>query len=152
MKNSISRFEWLQEYRQLDHDLKYLKWNLRKTKAELERWVGGDLSNVSIGKNSNAAHIEENIERIENEINWREETMKELLILIDSFDGIENKILVKKYIEGETLEEIAFDTDMPYALSYIQKKHAELKRRIEWLDDWDETKYKTQVLGSEQLR
>lgn len=152
MKDGISRFDWLKEYRQLDRDLKYLQWDLSKSKAELQRWSIGDLSKLSIGKNSNAAHIEDNIQRIKCEIDWREDTKRELLRLINSFEGVENKILVKKYVDGETLEEMAFDDDMPYALSYIQKKHAELKRRIDWFDDWDEEKYETQVLGKEQLR
>lgn len=72
--------------------------------------------------------------------------------LVSSFNGIEEQILRKKYIDGQTLEEIADAEDVHYALSYIRKKHAELHRQLDFLDRWDEMKYYDQVVGKQQLR
>ncbi|WP_459127521.1 hypothetical protein [Latilactobacillus curvatus] len=146
------RFEWLQEYEQLDHDIKYLKWSLLKTKAELERRTSGDLSGDHLVKGSKGAKVEESIERLESELEWRTQAKQDLKDLVSTFDGIEEQILRKKYIDGQTLEEIADADDVHYTLSYIRKKHAELHRRLDFLDSWDEDKYYNQVVGHEQLR
>ncbi|MCL5457606.1 hypothetical protein AB0Y04_02630 [Loigolactobacillus coryniformis] len=150
--SNLSRFQWLQEYSQLEHDIKFLEWNIRKSEHEYQRWAGGDLTNVRIVKESKAAHLEEDIDSLQRELEWRRQALSDLLELIDSFDGIEEQILRKKYIEGESLEQIASDNDVHYALSYIQKKHSELHRRLNWLDNWDEKKYDNQVMSDEQLR
>ncbi|WPC20872.1 hypothetical protein N6G96_06065 [Pediococcus inopinatus] len=153
MDKGNSRFEWLKEYQQLDRDIKYLKWNIAKTAAESSRWTTGDLANMHVGgKDSRPAKLEKEYNRLQEELEWREKTEKDLLNLINSFDGVENKILMKKYVNGETLEEMTYDDDMPYALSYIQKRHAELRRRLTWLDEWDENKYEDQIIGHMQLR
>lgn len=147
-----NHFEWLKEYVQLDHDIKFLKWNLLKTKNELIRRTSGDLSNDHLVKGSKGAKVEEAIEHLEAEIHWRIEAESDLRELVGSFNGIEEQILRKKYIDGKTLEEIAADDDVHYTLSYIRKKHAELHRRLDFLDRWDEVKYYNQVVGNEQLR
>ena len=139
---SVSHYDWLKEYQEMDHDCKYLEWSIQKSENEYKRWqIGGDLSNIKLSPESHAAHLEDDIKQMKSELEWRRDAMAELLRLVKSFEGIDEVILRKKYIEGMTLEEIADDQDVHYALSYIRKKHAELRRRIEWLDRWDETKY-----------
>ena len=101
------RFQWLKDYQELDEQILYLKWNLNKSKLELNRWVNGDLADVRIEKNSRSASLEENIQKIENEIDLLEEQRKEMLAIINSFKGIDNDIIRKKYIEGCSLELIA---------------------------------------------
>ncbi|OZS36919.1 hypothetical protein CG820_08320, partial [Enterococcus faecium] len=71
------RFQWLKDYQELDEQILYLKWNLNKSKLELNRWVNGDLADVRIEKNSRSASLEENIQKIENEIDLLEEQRKE---------------------------------------------------------------------------
>ncbi|WEU69669.1 HTH transcription regulator [Latilactobacillus phage TMW 1.1381 P1] len=149
---NVKRFEWLQEYEQLDHDIKYLKWNLLKTQAELSRRVSGDLSNDHLVKGSKGARVEEEIARLEQELQWRVQAQHDLRELVSSFNGIEEQILRKKYIDGQTLEEIAEDNEVHYTLSYIRKKHAELHRRLDFLDKWDADKYELQVVVGDQLR
>lgn len=104
------RFQWLRDYQDLEEQLLYLKWNLNKSKLELIRWTTGDLSKVRIEKNSRSSLLEENITQIENEIELLEEQQKEMLVIIQSFKGVENEIVRMKYIEGLTLEEIVEET------------------------------------------
>lgn len=137
---SNKRFEWLRDYEQLNHDIKYLKWNLLKTHAELERRISGDLRNDHLVKGSKGARVEEEIVRLENELQWRVQTQEELKQLVSSFNGIEEQILRKKYIDGQTLEEIAEDDEVHYTLSYIRKKHAELHKKLDFIDEWEARK------------
>lgn len=101
------RFQWLKDYQELDEQILYLKWNLNKSKLELNRWVNGDLADVRIEKNSRSASLEENIKKIENELRLLNDQKEEMLLLIDSFSGIDNQIIKMKYIDGMKLEDIA---------------------------------------------
>lgn len=78
---------------------------------------------------------EENITQIENEIELLEEQQKEMLVIIQSFKGVENEIVRMKYIEGLTLEEIVEETG--YSDSYIRKKHAEIRSKLQFIDDYE---------------
>ena len=76
------RFQWLKDYQELDEQILYLKWNLNKSKLELNRWVNGDLADVRIEKNSRTSSLEENIQKIENELELLIEQKEEMLLLI----------------------------------------------------------------------
>ncbi|AMY05241.1 sigma-70 family RNA polymerase sigma factor [Staphylococcus condimenti] len=65
--------------------------------------------------------------RIE-EIEYRQ---KRILNVINKFSGLEHKILKYKYIDGYTLQSVAEKTG--YSEQYIRNKHAELKKRIEFV-------------------
>ncbi|MEB9423580.1 DUF1492 domain-containing protein [Bacillus thuringiensis] len=123
-------FDWLKDYQKLEEDIDYLDYNLDKTKAELKRWVSGDLREVRLTAESEGAKVEERIEAIEYELAHKMNAMCDLLKLISKFKGLENKLLKMKYVDGMTLEEIA--EDMNYSSSYIYKKHAEIIRRIKF--------------------
>ena len=51
---------------------------------------------------------------------------RKILDMISKFDTLENKIIIGKYIEGKTLEEIA--EQHQYSTQYIYNKHAQLKK------------------------
>ncbi|MCC2381175.1 DUF1492 domain-containing protein, partial [Bacillus wiedmannii] len=106
---------------------------LDKTKAELKRWVSGDLREVRLTAESEGAKVEERIEAIEYELANEINDMYKLKNLISKFRGLDNRILKMKYVEGMTLEEIA--EDMNYSSSYIYKKHAEIIRRIKFAEE-----------------
>ncbi|MCD5001194.1 sigma-70 family RNA polymerase sigma factor [Enterococcus saccharolyticus] len=129
------RFQWLKDYQDLDNQIVYLKWNLNKSKLELNRWIYGDLSGVRLEKNSRASSLEENIVKIEQEIELMQEQQTEMLAIIESFKGIENDIVRMKYIEGLKLEEIA--EEIGYSASYTRKKHAEIRSKLDFLDDYE---------------
>ncbi|TKI22570.1 sigma-70 family RNA polymerase sigma factor [Bacillus cereus] len=126
-------FDWLKDYQKLEEDIEYLDYNLDKTKAELKRWVSGDLREVRLTAESEGAKVEERIGAIEYELAHKMNAMHDLLKLISKFKGLENKLLKMKYVDGMTLEEIA--EDMNYSSSYIYKKHAEIIRRIKFAEE-----------------
>lgn len=126
-------FDWLKDYQKLEEDIEYLDYNLDKTKAELKRWVSGDLREVRLTAESEGAKVEERIEAIEYELAHKMNVMHDLLELISKFKGLENKVLKMKYVDGMTLEEIA--EDMNYSSSYIYKKHAEIIKRLKFAEE-----------------
>jgi hypothetical protein len=133
-----SRYEWLNDYLQLKQDISYLKWNINKTGIEASRWTNGDLANMHVmGKNSRPAKLSAELDRLHAELKWREQAAKDLKELVDCFDGIEEQILRKKYIEGQTLEDIA--EELNYSTSYVRQKHAELHRRLDFIDKFADT-------------
>lgn len=132
-----SKYEWLNEYLQLQQDIAYLKWNINKTGVELDRWDSGDLANMRVsGEKSRPAQIDKELKRLHSELAWREQAANDLKELVDCFQGVEEQILRKKYIDGETLEDIA--EELNYSVSYIRQKHAELHRRLDWIDKYSE--------------
>ncbi|PEF99666.1 DUF1492 domain-containing protein [Bacillus toyonensis] len=126
-------FNWLKDYQKLEERIVYLDYNLDKTKAELKRWVSGDLREVRLTAESEGAQVEERIEAIEYELANEMNDMYKLKNLISKFRGLDNRILKMKYVDGMTLEEIA--EDMNYSSSYIYKKHAEIIRRIKFAEE-----------------
>ncbi|EJR09743.1 hypothetical protein II5_00452 [Bacillus cereus MSX-A1] len=126
-------FDWLKDYQKLEERIAYLDYNLDKAKAELKRWVSGDLREVRLTAESEGAKVEERIEAIEYELANEMNAMHDLLKLISKFKGLDNQILVKKYIYGMTLEQIA--CDLNYSPNYIKRKHAEVRKIIKFVDD-----------------
>ncbi|EOS8267624.1 hypothetical protein OCD85_02730 [Bacillus pacificus] len=125
-------FNWLRDYQKLEEDIAYLEYNLDKTKAELRRWVSGDLREVRLTAESEGAKVENRIEAIEYELAHKMNDMYKLKKLISKFRGLENQILKLKYVDGMTLEEIAEAVN--YSSSHIKKKHAELVRLINFVE------------------
>ncbi|MFA2810184.1 hypothetical protein [Bacillus mycoides] len=126
-------FDWLKDYQKLEERIAYLDYNLDKTKAELKRWISGDLREVRLTAESEGSKVEERIEEIEYELANEINAMYDLMELINKFKGLDNQILVKKYIYGMTLEQIAWDLN--YSPNYIKRKHAEVRKIIKFVDD-----------------
>jgi len=76
--------------------------------------------------------IREELEELNERIERIERQKNKVLELIDRFEGIEHKILRKKYIDDMTLQEIAYD--LGYSEQYIRKKHAECIKRIDFIN------------------
>ncbi len=123
-------FDWLKDYQKLEEDIAYLDYNLDKTKAELKRWVSGDLREVRLTTESEGAKVEERIEAIEYELAHKMNDMYKLKKLIRTFKGLENKIAYYKYVEGMTLEKIA--EELNYSTQYIYNKHAAMREKVEY--------------------
>lgn len=136
-----SRFEWLQDYLELDDEIRYLEWKVRKSGAEVDRWSVGDLSKLhASGSGSRAAHVGEELPELEAKLTECKAEQYDLLKLIDSFSGYENQILKMKYVQGMSLEEIA--DKLGYSYETIRAKHAELHRRLNWIDELEEQRRK----------
>ncbi|OTW84299.1 hypothetical protein BK702_22405 [Bacillus thuringiensis serovar cameroun] len=125
-------FDWLKDYQKLEEDIEYLDYNLDKTKAELKRWVNGDLREIRLTAESEGAKVEGRIEAIEYELAHKINDMYKLKKLISKFRGLDNQILKMKYVDGMTLEQIA--EEISYSSSHIKKKHAEIIRLIKFVE------------------
>ena len=123
-------FNWLKVYQKEEQDIAYLDYNLDKTKAELKRWVSGDLREVRLTAESEGAKVEERIEAIEYELAHKMNDMHKLKKLIHTFKGLEHKIAYLKYVEGMTLEKIA--EELNYSSQYIYNKHAAMREKVEY--------------------
>ncbi len=126
-------FDWLKDYQKLEERIAYLDYNLDKTKAELKRWISGDLRDVRLTAESEGAKVEERIEAIEYELAHKMNAMHDLLELISKFKGLDNQIIKLKYVHGMTLEQVAMDLN--YSPNYIKRKHAELRKIIKFVDE-----------------
>lgn len=127
----------MQDYLELDDEIRYLEWKIRKSSAEVDRWSVGDLSDLHVsGSDSRAAHVGEELPELHAKLTECKAEQYDLLKLIDSFSGYENQILKMKYVQGKSLEEIA--TDLGYSYETVRAKHAELHRRLDWIDEWED--------------
>lgn len=133
-----SRYEWLQEYLDLEERCRYLRWQIRKVKREEQRWEDGDLSHIRLNKRSRGSHVLDQLPPLQAELDDCENDRQELLALVDSFHGYEHEFLKLHYIEGMTLDEIADDPDFPYGIDWIRHKSAELHRMLDFLDQWED--------------
>ena len=130
----VIRYQWLQEYQKLEEEIEVLKWKIRKSEVELERWCDPrDLGKVKITNESNASHLEENIKRDKAFLGEKELAMESLMIMIDRFKGLDNQLLRMKYIDGMSLREIS--EELNYSYSYIMTKHASMVKTIKFVED-----------------
>ena len=130
----MSKFHWLKDYQQLEYEIAYLEQNLDRTKRELKRWVDGDLSKVKLTSESHGAKVEEIIVRIETELAYKRSDLNDIKKLVSTFEGLENKILVGKYIEGKTLEEVS--EELGYSAQYIYNKHAQIRKMVSFAESY----------------
>lgn len=121
-------YEWLRDYQRIEDEIAYLEFNLEQSEKELKRWVSGDLAGVKLTAESDGAKLEERIERIKHELNIKETERTNFIKLVSKFKGLDHQILLLKYVDGKTLEEIA--EELNYSSSYIYKKHAEIAKMI----------------------
>ena len=140
-------FQWLKDYQELEEQILYLKWNLNKSKLELQRWVCGDLADVRLEKNSRASSLEEIIAKIEQEIELLEEQRTEMLAIINSFKGIDNEIIKKKYIDGCSLDVIA--DEIGYSISYARKRYTEINKTLAYIDNYKNSKQRKNYFNEE---
>lgn len=123
-------FEWLKDYQELKSKVEHLDYRLEREKRELGRWIYGDLQDIKLKEDSIASGLEERIADLEYELAHKMNDLYDAEKLIETFQGLENKILYKKYVEGKTLIEIASELD--YAPGYIYNKHAQLMKIIKF--------------------
>lgn len=132
---TFGKFEVLQGYLDIKDNILSLQWNLRKSEHELDRWLTGDLSRIAVAEGSKQAKLEEHITEIKTELAVQKQEAQEAEALLKAFDGIDSAIVYGKYVEGKTLEQIANDCD--YSYSYVKQRHAELKRRLTFIDKYE---------------
>lgn len=122
------KYDWLKNYQDLEQEIAILEFNIERNGRELKRWVGGDLSNISLTSESHGAKLEELIQAINNELDEKKKDLEGMKNLIGSFDGLEQQILFKCYVEKKSLKVVAKELNM--VPNHIYNKHAEIKRTI----------------------
>ncbi|WP_217994619.1 sigma factor-like helix-turn-helix DNA-binding protein [Globicatella sanguinis] len=132
----IIKFEWLKEYKQLEHEIALLEWKLSKSKLELTRWVEGDLMNVRLTNESIASKLEPIIKEYEADLAIKHKQMDELNKIIEALSGTEQHIVKLKYIDGLTLEQIA--EELGYTPGYIRYKHANIRKFISFISAYQD--------------
>lgn len=70
-----------------------------------------------------------------------------MLLIVDSFSGVENQIIKLKYVDDCTLEEIAETTG--YSASYIRKKHSDIRNTLKFVDEYESRSKERQAKISE---
>lgn len=133
----------MRDYLDLDDEIHYLTWKIAKARAEELRWsAGGDLANVKLEPGSKGSHVLDHIADYDQQLVECKAEQYDLLKLIETFQGYDAKILKMKYVDGLTLEQIADSGVVPYSVDTIKKKHAELHRRLDFIDDWEKGRNK----------
>lgn len=142
----IIKFEWLKEYKQLEHEIALLEWKLSKSKLELTRWVEGDLMDVKLTNESLASKLEGVITKLEEELSIRKKQMDELMQIINRLDELDQKIVKLKYVEGMTLEAVA--RSLGYSESHIKHRHAIVRQSLKFIQYYqdDITEYRADTL------
>ncbi len=128
----IAIYEWVNTLITIDNELYQLNFNLKVSRRELQRWTNGDLAKhqtflISLERQGRLKGV---ISELEKRIEQLQKERQEIIDTIDKFQGLENKILKMKYVDGLKLEAIAVQTG--YSLSYIKSKHATLMRMIKF--------------------
>ena len=121
-------YEWLRDFQRIEDEIAYHEFNIEQSEKELKRWVSGDLAGVKLTADSDGAKLEERIKRIKNELKIKYTERTNFIKLVSKFKGLDHQILLLKYVDGKTLEEIA--EELNYSSSYIYKKHAEIAKMI----------------------
>ena len=121
-------YEWLKDYQALEKHIDYLEYQLDKERCELSRWEGGNLSNLKLEAKSKAANLEAVIAELEADLQIQMIQKNKLLKLVYTFNGLDQEILRKKYIEGMTLKQIA--EKLTYNYQYIINLHTSIIKAI----------------------
>lgn len=104
---------------------------------ELARWSNyvdndGDLAKHQTFLTSleKQARLKEEISNLNQRVEKLAEERKEIIQMVEKFQGLDQQILKMKYIDGLTLESIADETG--YSYQYIRSRHADIMRMIKF--------------------
>ncbi|HDX9641470.1 TPA: sigma-70 family RNA polymerase sigma factor [Bacillus mobilis] len=121
----------LKDYQELEQDILYLEYRLEMSKNELRRQSYQDKDILLIAPGN--AKTEEILDQLKKELTYKKEQLQQLVNVVDKFKNVEHKILKLKYIDGMKLDSIA--EELKYSPSYIKQKHAEIMRRIKFVEE-----------------
>lgn len=131
-KKLRSTYEWLEQYLNVQQEIRLLEWNLRRTKLELSRWRDGDLQHVETNEHSKSSHLEETITELQRQIDEDKELLSQLDELVNTFDDTISQVVYLHHCKGMTLEEVA--EAVGYSYGQTRKYHAEAIKSMNFLD------------------
>lgn len=107
-----SKFDWLKDYRAIEEKIKLLEFKIARTKKWLQHPNCPEEEKLALAEYEwDLAHEMDELHDLEK--------------IIKSFNGLDQKILVKKYVEGKTLSNIA--GELGYSYAHIKNRHATLR-------------------------
>lgn len=127
--------EWVNSLMAIDQELYELQLSIDLNMSELGRWENYINQDGDLAKHQTfltALQKQARIKEVIESLTIREEELKkqrqDIIDTIEKFQGLDQRILKMKYIDGMKLESIAQETG--YSYQYIKNKHAELMRII----------------------
>ncbi|EPH61143.1 hypothetical protein D931_02820 [Enterococcus faecium 13.SD.W.09] len=131
----IRIYEWVTTLIAIDQELYELQLALDLNEKELHRWQNYSNNDGDLAKHHTfltALQKQARLKEVIESLGTREEELRkqrqDIIDTIEKFQGLDQRILKMKYVDGMKLESIAKETG--YTYQYIKNKHAELMRII----------------------
>lgn len=131
----IRIYEWVTSLIAIDQELFEIRLSLDLNEKELYRWQNYTNEDGDLAKHQTfltALQKQARLKEVIESLATREEQLKkqrqDIIDTIEKFQGLDQRILKMKYVDGMKLESIAEETG--YTYQYIKNKHAELMRII----------------------
>nr|DAT52421.1 MAG TPA: RNA polymerase sigma-70 factor [Caudoviricetes sp.] len=131
----IRIYEWVTSLIAIDQELFEIRLSLDLNENELYRWQNYGNEDGDLAKHQTfltALQKQARLKEVIESLATREEQLKkqrqDIIDTIEKFQGLDQRILKMKYVDGMKLESIAEETG--YTYQYIKNKHAELMRII----------------------
>lgn len=131
----IRIYEWVTSLIAIDQELFEIRLSLDLNENELNRWQNYSNEDGDLAKHQTfltALQKQARLKEVIKSLLTREEQLKkqrqDIIDTIEKFQGLDQRILRMKYVDGMKLESIAKETG--YSYQYIKSKHAELMRII----------------------
>lgn len=131
----IRIYEWVTTLMAIDQELYELQLALDLNEKELHRWQNYSSNDGDLAKHHTfltALQKQARLKEVIDSLATREEELKkqrqDIIDTIEKFQGLDQRILKMKYVEGMTLESVAEETG--YTYQYIRSRHADIMKMI----------------------
>lgn len=131
----IRIYEWVTTLMAIDQELYELQLGLNLNEKELHRWQNYSNNDGDLAKHQTfltALQKQARLKEVIESLATREEELKkqrqDIIDTIEKFQGLDQRILKMKYVEGLTLESVAEETG--YTYQYIRSRHADIMKMI----------------------
>lgn len=131
----IRIYEWVTTLMAIDQELYELQLALNLNEKELHRWQNYSNNDGDLAKHQTfltALQKQARLKEVIESLATREEELKkqrqDIIDTIEKFQGLDQRILKMKYVEGLTLESVAEETG--YTYQYIRSRHADIMKMI----------------------
>ncbi|MGF2079733.1 sigma-70 family RNA polymerase sigma factor [Enterococcus casseliflavus] len=131
----IRIYEWVTSLIAIDQELYELKLSLDLNEKELHRWQNYSNEDGDLAKHQTfltALQKQARLKEVIESLATREEKLKkqrqDIIDTIEKFQGLDQRILKMKYVDGMKLESIAEETG--YTYQYIRSRHADIMKMI----------------------
>lgn len=131
----IRIYEWVTSLIAIDQELFEIRLSLDLNENELYRWQNYTNEDGDLAKHQTfltALQKQARLKEVIESLATREEQLKkqrqDIIETIEKFQGLDQRILKMKYVDGMKLESIAEETG--YTYQYIRSRHADIMKMI----------------------